>query len=134
MRAGKVPAPSIGDCWYCSMREDSGGGTRYGVLHEDGTLSNQATVAPGTVGRTMGEIGGNKEHILSHIKEKYFVPSLLLRTLEVLPYSQAMKWAVGETWWPALSDKKFFSQDSFTWQQISKSLTRYIYRQLSLTS
>lgn len=57
--AGKVPAPSGGDCWGCLMQTKEG--------------------------KTMGELGGaeaSRDHILGHIKAKYYVPTLLQHALE----------------------------------------------------
>jgi len=53
--AGKVPAPSGGDCWMCCLKTD------------DGT--------------TLGE-KAHDDHILGHITDKYYVPSLLARAVE----------------------------------------------------
>ncbi len=53
LEAGKVPHPSAGDCWYCGLR-------------------NVGT------GKPVGECFGDKDHIVSHLKERYYVPSLLL--------------------------------------------------------
>jgi hypothetical protein len=47
----KIPAPSGGDCWYCSMRTAEG--------------------------KTLGDVSGDKSHLISHIKESYYVPSLI---------------------------------------------------------
>ena len=49
---GKVPAPSLGDCWGCCMRTADG--------------------------RT--PMGG-ADHILAHLEESYFVPSLLVNAM-----------------------------------------------------
>jgi len=63
MEDGKVNAPSGGDCWDCALRE---------------VTSN----------RPMGEVSGHSYHIKSHMEEKYYVPSLLARAIEVFPVSQ----------------------------------------------
>ena len=111
---GKVPAPGAGDCFYCQMRE------------------------VGT-GKPLGECTGDHGHILSHISEKYYVPSLLHRAFEVMPVSQAMKWAVAEQWQPkAVSDPSTnpIARQGNTWaqgfvvKQIQKTLSRYVLRQL----
>jgi hypothetical protein len=134
LQAGDVPAPSTGDCWYCLMREtDSETGIITGTLHEDGKLTNQAKVTPGTQGKTMGEITGFKGHILAHIEENYFVPSLLVRALEVMPCSEYMRWAIGDCWYPT-GGKQFGRKGDFVWLQIEKSLKRYIFQRLGLTS
>lgn len=56
----KIEAPSAGDCFFCYMR-----------------------VSESNV--PLGEANQDTEHLLSHMKEKYFVPSLLWRALEVAP-------------------------------------------------
>lgn len=129
--AGKVPAPSGADCWHCSMRETKEGDgmvTKYGVLHRDGKLTNTANVAFGTSGKTMGEIGGDRNHILSHIREKYYVPSLLARAFEVMPHSPVMGYAIAEKWGHD-KEKTAFGVD-FVYKQLQKSLSRYMLRQL----
>lgn len=52
LKAGTVGMPSGGDCWYCSMFENTRGGA---------TTMNVGV-----------------DHIREHIKEKYYVPSLLV--------------------------------------------------------
>lgn len=47
---GKVPQPSAGDCWMCALKDKEG--------------------------KAMGD--GDHSHLLEHMKEKYFVPSLLV--------------------------------------------------------
>jgi hypothetical protein len=70
--AGEVPAPSGGDCWFCLMREEKSG-------------------------RPLGELSGS-DHVLSHVREGYFVPSLLVRAIERGGCSIAAKSTVGEIW------------------------------------
>lgn len=48
--AGKVPAPSGGDCWLCSMRT------------ADGSAA----------------FGEDRDHFLGHMKERYYVPSMFV--------------------------------------------------------
>lgn len=67
LRAGQVPEPSNGDCWGCLMVSADGNG--------------KGKRAP---------LGG-RDHILSHMEEKYFVPSLLVRAFEEFGASMAMK-------------------------------------------
>jgi hypothetical protein len=52
IKAGSVGYPSAGDCWHCSMHTQDG--------------------------RPLGAAIGNAQHIRDHIKESYFVPSLLV--------------------------------------------------------
>ena len=138
LRNGKVPAPSNGDCWYCLMRESqTGEGTQYGVLHEDGHLSHEHKVQAGVSGRTLGEMSGDPaSHILSHIEDKYYVPSLLVRALEVMPASIAMKDQVGRVWARQAGHAEAEGGDwpEFIWGDLAKTLGRYVVRQLGQAS
>jgi len=60
--AGKIPAPSNGDCWGCLM------------VAADGSHPM-----------------GGRDHILSHIEDKYYVPSLVVNAAERFGASVAMK-------------------------------------------
>ncbi len=117
LRTGNVPAPSLGDCLYCAARTMNGN-------------------VP------MGEAQKDKSHIESHIAEKYYVPSLLVRACEVMPCSQAMKWAIGEKWQVSKSDVQQtfekidagWGQHDFVWNSLAKMLAKYVLRQLGQTS
>lgn len=52
-----LPTPGAGDCFYCQMREVQSG-------------------------EPLGEHTHNTDHLLSHLEENYFVPSLVWRALE----------------------------------------------------
>jgi hypothetical protein len=56
--AGQVAKPGPGDCFYCYMREVK-------------------------TGAPLGEAAHNAEHLRSHMAERYYVPSLLTRVLEL---------------------------------------------------
>ena len=72
---GKLNAPSNGDCWHCAL-----------------------TVADGAdKGKGLGEATKDKDHIRSHVSEKYFVPSMLSRALDWRS-SQAVKQVVAVLW------------------------------------
>lgn len=104
--AGKVPAPSNGDCWYCLMR----------------TVEDN---------KPLGESFKSVDHIESHFKEKYYVPSLVTRAIEVFPVPQAAKWYLGGLWGGG---------EEMTWRkdiavrQIGTSLWRYLRRQFGLAA
>lgn len=106
LKAHKVPLPSGGDCWYCS-------------LHEVKT------------GKPLGELTktNGDSHIREHIKEKYYVPSLAVNALKAMGASRAGEstlWALmghpGAQVWPG----------DFIYEQIEKSIKRYVYRELGL--
>ncbi len=126
---GEVPAPSGGDCWHCSMRE-AAGEIKTGVLHEDGSLTNQAQVGPGLNGRTLGELNGNTGHIFNHIKEKYYVSSLLMRAIEVNPISRVGMRVLGSLWQEGAEPIE--SMHSVFKDQAGKSLKKYIKSQLGI--
>lgn len=51
LQAGTVAMPSAGDCWYCALKSD---------------------------GTPLGDKTSNNAHLLDHIEENYFVPSMLV--------------------------------------------------------
>lgn len=53
---GKLDKPSGGDCWYCLMH----------------------VVEGPDKGKSLGDASGDVDHLRSHMKERYFVPSLLV--------------------------------------------------------
>ena len=106
---GTVPAPSSGDCWYCLMR----------------------TVDDST---PLGESVKDTDHLESHFTEKYYVPSLVTRAIELFPVSQAAKWYLGARW-NNDGDKTLISwTDGIASRQIGSSLKRYLRRQFGLAS
>lgn len=103
MRAGNVKAPGAGDCWFCQTREV---GTN----------------------KTLGEISKDRSaesHLMAHIEEKYYVPSLLWRACEVMPCSAVMRWCVASKW----QDGFDYTGRDWEWQQLTKILAKYILRQ-----
>jgi len=57
--SGNIPAPGAGDCWFCLM------------VTQDG--------------KTLGDSTKNEGHLIDHIKEKYYVPSLLTNAIKDSP-------------------------------------------------
>lgn len=109
---GKVPAPSMGDCWSCSLHTVHGNGDE----------------------ETMGEVFKDTSHLESHFNEKYYVPSLLSRAIEVevFPVSHVARHVLGYFW-------KAHEQEAEMWhdiarEQLSKSLKRYLYRQFGVAT
>lgn len=101
LKAGKIPMPSSGDCWFCSLFKTKENPT-FGKTHND--------------------------HILSHIKEKYYVPSLAVNALESFGASMAAK----STLWFYMGHENANDWGDFALEQIEKSIKRYIYRELGL--
>jgi hypothetical protein len=105
LMAGKVGPPS-GDCFYCCMTTDDG--------------------------RTLGEVTGDS-HILSHIEEDYFVPSLLIRAVQTGPSSQMAKWLTQELMETGGQPEEIWAMDLLK-RQISTCLRKYVFRQLGLAT
>lgn len=103
--AGEVPAPSGGDCWHCLMVTKTG--------------------------ETLGELS-NSDHIVSHIEEGYLVPSLLVRAIEVFPVGMLIRSVVGEVWETGKAAEGWAAD--IAKEQLTRSLCRYLYRQLGLAA
>jgi len=123
--AGGVAKPGPGDCWYCLMRADK-------ITSKEPLIVHGRTIGPGK--ETLGEATENKDHLLSHLDEQYYVPSLLVRAIEVFPVSMAAKGALNDFWGEGmpLEDQKWFYD--LAKQQLRSSLHRYLRRQLGLAS
>ena len=106
---GEIPAPSLADCMGCSWVADNG----------------SRPIAKGCV--------------KLHVKENYYVPSLLLRAIEAIPVSQVALWFVGDRWNGRdegatldVSSRPF--TDGIATEQLAKSLRRFIYREHGLAA
>lgn len=94
LMAGKIPAPSGGDCWHCAMLTEGG--------------------------QTLGDATGS-DHIRQHVKESYFVPSMLNAIAPRL--SMIARADVGALM--GLHDQKPFDP-AWTKRQVRSALRRYI--------
>lgn len=114
--AGNVPAPSNGDCFYCHMVTDEG--------------------------RSLGEVNHDVSHLESHITEKYFVPSLLVRAIKRFPVAPVGQHVLAIAWSPESSSRypegitKAFggSFERIGLEQLTKSLKRYMTEQFGMQS
>lgn len=116
MKTGKIPAPSSGDCWYCAMRVQS-------------PVEDQ--------GKTLGEASKDSSHIVEHMKENYFVPSLLVRATEQFGASPVANQCIASQWAGNTTDE--IREEARTayfygigWQQLEKTLRRYVMRQFGV--
>ena len=115
LKENEIGLPSGGDCWYCAFRTEDG--------------------------RTMGETGSDKEHLRSHVEEKYFVPSLLHHALEAMSGSIAMRDVMlahmyvkeGKQLEDAELQIKAFGH-FYIYRHIKKMLARYMLRQLGMAT
>lgn len=103
MLDGEIPPPSSGDCWYCLLKDEDG--------------------------KPFGE---GKDHILDHIRSKYYVPSLLVNALNSMPVSKATLWAVQGIW--EGNDDALFAGKDWTKKRLKSAIARYIRRQVGLAS
>jgi len=103
---GKVPAPGAGDCMYCHLVTVDG--------HEP-----------------MGDAFKSHDHIRLHIKENYFVPSLLEHAVTApdAPISILAKSRIGDIW----AGKQIMGcLAGIVLGQVEKSLRKYIKHRLGL--
>lgn len=102
---GEVPAPSEGDCWYCLF----------------------TTV---DTGEGLGDVTGNRDHLESHIRERYYVPSLLDRAHEAFkghlsPFAQGV---IYNLWYRPQEEEPhdFGSMTGIAEEQVYNLLRRYL--------
>lgn len=102
-KAGKIPAPGPGDCLFCQMRNVA-----------DGKPFTQA------------------DHILSHIKEGYYVPSMLANANDRAAFplasvSQVMTWTLASRWHPDPIERAKYKTDyPFVFSGLRKNLVKWI--------
>lgn len=104
LKAGKVPKPGAGDCFFCQLRSQDG--------------------------KTMGEAFNDPGHIREHIRERYYVPSLLLRAVEVWPGPLISRWAISHAWGylnPAMNAKEL---PASAWKGVTDIISHYCAGQL----
>jgi hypothetical protein len=106
--AGEIPAPSSGDCWHCGMYTQDG--------------------------KPLGEGVKDASHIIGHIKERYFVPSLAVNALKAFGASIAAT----QTARALMQGKPEYAfstkREDFLAAQIQKCIRRYVLRQQGLAS
>ncbi len=110
LRDGKVKVPGPGDCFYCGM---------------------VVTAPEKDKGKTLGEATRGTDHLDGHLKEEYYVPSLLARAIKIFPVSWVAEECLASVW----SDATLPPNDSWNdigWRQLEKSLRRYILRQYGI--
>lgn len=106
--AGKIPAPSGGDCWGCLM-----------------------VPADGSTPGPQDGLGG-RDHMLSHLEERYYVPSLVLRALKRFGGSQAAYHDLALIW---DTEGRFEDSPIRLWnmqEQIHSAIRRHVCEQLGL--
>jgi len=119
--AGKIEKPGAGDCFFCSMKDQATGKT---------------------LGDSSGMLHSGESHIKSHIKEKYYVPSLLYNAMtdSRALMSMVAKDTVARIWyWKENKLEPYNPKALDHWRDIAKhqiyrSLLRYIRTRLGLAT
>lgn len=104
--AGRIAKPSGGDCWGCYL------------VSQDGN-------------KARSPMGG--DHVRGHIKERYYVPSLVVRALDAFNASQAMRHDVGVLLGYAPEGTKCFPGD-FVREQVQRAIRRWCLRELGMAA
>jgi len=100
LKEGRVPTPGSGDCFYCQLVDKE-------------------------TGRALQDSG----HLQSHMDEDYFVPSLMLRSIERFPVSQWAKMSLVSMW---RGEGKGKIDDGIAGRQLGKALKRFMFEQFGL--
>jgi hypothetical protein len=108
---GKLEQPSSGDCLYCSTK-------------------NRKT------GEVLGRSMRDPSHILSHMEEKYYVPSLLFNAIDEF-YPASAAYVILSLVWPRETGVKKLESDFYkeiVQTQFTRAIVRYLKRELELAS
>jgi hypothetical protein len=100
--AGKVPPPGPGDCWACLMKTEDG----------------------------KQPLGG-KSHIVEHMEENYFVPSLLINAMNQFGASMAMRSTVHGL---VHKEPQHVWPQDFIKKDIAKSIRRHCLSQMGMAA
>lgn len=129
---GKIGAPSAGDCFMCQGESNSEFAEKMFI----GKLEN---------GQLVTEQGIHPDHLLSHIKQKYYVPSMLWSAIKSQCYDSTgmfgnpnMTSGLAEVdkhniscWMNPDSEHKPFASD-LTTDRVKKIMKKYFINRLSL--
>jgi hypothetical protein len=99
LRDGKVPAPSGADCWHCYMQNE-------------------------TTQQSWGESVKDADHLITHMDEEYYVPSLLFNAAKqngISKFAQAELY----TYWTDINHPEL---SPITIHQVKQALWRYLHR------
>lgn len=102
LMAGRIGRPGPGDCWDCYMEDVE-------------------------TGKPMGDLS-KSDHILLHLEEQYYVPSLLVRAVEEFPVGMIVRWWLSEL----MNGQEIKGGEDITRHQVSSSLKRYLKRKVGL--
>lgn len=117
--AGKVEAPGAGDCWLCSRPSS--------VKFSHATIvDNQMVVEDGPASTT--------DHLLSHLEEKYYVPTLLWNAMDGVGASQYVRYMVAVLMhMPGSEGRELHTSElGYVQRDIPGIIRRYLRRELGL--
>ena len=100
LKDNDIPAPSGVDCWYCCVRTQEG--------------------------KSLGDAFNDQEHLLSHIEDKYYVPSLLLNAMKERSSKMGL-WALGAHW-----GYEGIENEEYLFEEAKRSLRSYLYTRLGI--
>jgi len=114
MFKGEIAAPGNADCWYCLMKTQDG--------------------------QTLGDSSpySRTDHLLSHLKDKYYVPSLLYNALKEIGYvsdveSRIWAWPLAKYWGnQEVGNFSYLLEGAKT--RYTCALRRYLYRRLEISA
>lgn len=99
--AGEISAPSAGDCWYCALRDKD------------------------------GKPWGGRGHIIAHMDESYFVPSLLVNAVMAFGASTIMRHNIA-CMTTGKADQAY--RGSYDVTAVANLVRRYCHRELGLAT
>jgi hypothetical protein len=100
MKTNGLDLPSGGDCWFCCLRP----------------VGNM----------TSSDINMNQDHLLSHMQERYYVPSLLINAMLETGYNQnALGYLLGYD-----KEKNKFGSEYMLEEAINRALYKYMVKRL----
>lgn len=109
-QAGEIPAPSGRDCWFCLMRTQDG--------------------------QILGDAMHDRDHIAQHVKERYYVPSLLANACKAGGISQSAQDYLASFWDsttpPSVAPRVRELYGNISVPQIRKALIKYLYHQMGV--
>jgi len=102
----RLDKPDGGDCWLCLLKETK-------------------------TAKSLGDLSNNTDHLLSHFKEKYYVPSLLVNAIDENPVAPMVNHQIG--YYLKYHDQSWKTNADFINNQIKMALKRYLRKRLGLS-
>ena len=110
--SGKLDKPSSGDCWHCSMHVSEGADK----------------------GKSLGDAVKDGDHLVGHMKERYFVPSMLVNAAKEQGNGFLQNY-VFYILWGDMTDEKRAEMKAREYRmelEINRTIRKYLGRRLGL--